>query len=227
MKPEVELPIYVLGVGCIASSGYGPEQILAAVKHSQEFSLLSGDESTRAYPKSPVEISNFDPADYLTMRGLRQLSRASCLCCVAAAAALDCSTRPSANQERHAVIVGTQWGSIEPLVEFNRSAAMNGVRLIDPGQFPNVVVNVHAGYLGILFRLGGPNVTICGQSASLEAVGLGLDMLQLGRADRVLAGGVEALGPTILDGLQRLLKSSDNAPPGEGAAFLLLSNQIM
>src|SRR5690349_7740842 len=148
MKRAVVCSAYVLGVGCIASSGYGPEQILAAVELGDESSLLPDSGSTNSFPKRPLEISNFDPADYLTMRGLRPLSRASRFCCVAAAAVLEHSAYSSAIQERHAVIVGTQWGSIEPLVEFDRSAAINGVRLVDPGQFPNVVVNAHAGYLG-------------------------------------------------------------------------------
>ena len=66
--------------------------------------------------------------------------------------------------ERCAVVLGTRFASIEPLVEFNRVAVTDGPGLVNPSSFPNVVVNAHAGYLGILFGLAGPNVTLCGEA---------------------------------------------------------------
>ncbi len=159
-----------------------------------------------------------DPAERLDLRGLRPLSRASRLACVAAAAALDHPKALPAASERCAVVLGTRFASIEPLVEFDRVAATDGPALVNPSSFPNVVANAHAGYLGILFGLAGPNVTLCGADAGLEALALALDLLELGRADAVLAGGVEALGETLLEGLRR----TGVKEPGEGAAFVLL-----
>ncbi|MBA2357319.1 MAG: hypothetical protein H0V84_02690 [Actinobacteria bacterium] len=49
-------------------------------------------------------------------------------------------------------------------------AADEGPALVNPSHFPNVVVNARAGYLGILFGLAGPNVTLCGPGTGLEAV---------------------------------------------------------
>src|SRR5688500_957889 len=128
------------------------------------------------------------------MRGLRSVSRAGRLCCVAAAAALGHPAASPRRPHRTAVIVGTRWGSIEPLVEFNRTAMTAGPRLVNPSLFPNVVVNAHAGYLGTLFGPAGPNVTVCGPSAGLEALGQAADLLESGRAEYALVGGVEALG---------------------------------
>ena len=121
--------------------------------------------------------------------------------------------------ERCAVVLGTRFASIEPLVEFNRAALTDGPGLVNPSSFPNVVVNAHAGYLGILFGLAGPNVTLCGEAAGLDALAQALDLLELGRADAVLAGGVEAYGETLFEGLRRA--GADE--PEEAAAFLLLA----
>jgi hypothetical protein len=52
----------------------------------------------------------------------------------------------------------------------------------------------------------------------LEALGQALDLLELGRADAVLAGGVEAYGETLFEGLRR----AGAEEPDEAAAFLLL-----
>jgi 3-oxoacyl-(acyl-carrier-protein) synthase len=162
---------------------------------------------------------DFDVAEHLELKGLRPLARASRLACVAAAAALRYPDPLPAAPERCAIVLGTRFASIEPLVEFNRVALTDGPGLVNPSSFPNVVVNAHAGYLGILFGLAGPNVTLCGETAGLDALGHALDLLELGRADAVLAGGVEAYGETLFEGLRRA--GADE--PEEAAAFLLLS----
>ncbi len=190
----------VLGLGCIAAAGFGPGPLAAGAG------------------AGPRRLEGFDPADYVELRGLRPLARASQLACVAAAAALGHPEALPVAAERCAVVLGTRFASIEPLVEFDRVAATDGPALVSPSSFPNVVVNAHAGYLGILFGLAGPNVTLCGVDAGVEALAFGLDLLALGRADAVLAGGVEALGETLLEGLRR----TGVEDPGEGAAFVLL-----
>jgi 3-oxoacyl-[acyl-carrier-protein] synthase II len=193
----------VLGLGCIAAPGYGPAALAAGAG-------VGG--------AGPRRVEDFDPTDYLELRGLRPLARASQLACVAASAALGAPKALPAVAERCAVVVGTRFASIEPLVEFDRVAATDGPALVNPSSFPNVVANAHGGYLGILFGLAGPNVTLCGAEAGLEALALGLDLLELGRAEAVLAGGVEALGETLLEGLRR----TGVEAPGEGSAFILL-----
>jgi 3-oxoacyl-(acyl-carrier-protein) synthase len=218
-------PVYIFGHGSIAAPGYGPAPLLDglatgyAPPRDPEWSLPE-------YPYRQVNaISNFDPAAYIKLRGLRSLSRASRLACVAGAAALSYPQPLPGPADRHAVSLATQWGSVEPLVEFNRDAAVEGAQLVNPAQFPNVVVNVHAGYLGIFFGLAGPNLTLCGRSAGLEAIGQAIDLLVLGRADYVLAGAVEALGRTVLYGLERAGELDTGAPPGEAAAFMLLGRE--
>ena len=60
-------------------------------------------------------------------------------------------------------------------------------------------------------------MTLCGESAGLEALGQALDLLELGRADAVLAGGVEAYGETLFEGLGGREDELE-----EAAAFVLL-----
>ena len=195
--------VVVLGWGAIASGGVGES----------------------AFTPAPVSgfgarvVEEFDVAAHVRMRGLRPLGRASRLACVAAASALDHPRPLAVDGSRCAVVVGSRWGHIDPLFDFEHSAAVDGPSLVNPSQFPNVVANVHAGYLGILFGLAGPNATLCGSGAGLEAIGYALDLIDLGRAETVLAGGVEALGPALLEAGRR---NANGAAPGEGAAFLLL-----
>lgn len=167
----------------------------------------------------PRVLADFDPARSLQAKGLRTASRAAQLAALAGGDALRYPEPVTARPDRCGVVLGTRWASIEPLVDFDRRAAMEGPSAVNPSLFPNVVANTHAGTLGILFGFRGPNVTVCGPEAGLEAIGHAIDLIDLGRADLVLAGGVEALGPTMLEGLRRVGVSN----PGEAAAFLVLS----
>ena len=55
-------------------------------------------------------------------------------------------------------------------------------------------------------------MTLCGESAGVEALGQALDLLEVGRADAVLAGGVEAYGETLFEGLRRAGKDGPRRP---------------
>ena len=211
-------PVHVLGSGCIAAPGRGADRLESALddgwRPPEVNAEWRADDSTSARVAAVRGLE-----DHLRMRGLRSLSRTGRLCCIAAADALGHPDVPPGPPERTAVVVGTRWGSIEPLVEFNRAAVTAGPRLVNPSHFPNVVVNAHAGYLGTLFGPAGPNLTVCGPAAGLEAIGQAADLLDLGRAEHALAGGVEALGTTVLRGLA---SEGSGDVPGEGAGFLFL-----
>ena len=198
--------VRVIGCGSLCALGSGAD-------------ALEGAPGAGLRAEGPRVLADFDPARYLQAKGLRTASRAAQLAAVAASEALAYAERMAARPERCGVVLGTRWASLEPLVEFDRRAAMESPSCVSPSLFPNVVANTHAGFLGILFGFGGPNVTVCGPEAGLEALGHAIDLIELGRADLVLAGGVEALGPTMLEGLRRAAVSN----PGEAAAFLVLS----
>jgi 3-oxoacyl-(acyl-carrier-protein) synthase len=154
----------------------------------------------------------------LGLRGLRPASRATRIACLAAAEAIQHPSAPPAEADRRAIVLGTRFASIEPLIEFNRSGAVDGPMLVNPASFPNVVVNAHAAYVAMTFQFSGPNITLCGDRAGADAIALGLDLLALGRADVVLAGGVEATGPNVDEGIRR----AGGVAPAEAAAFVLL-----
>ena len=219
-------PIYVLGVGALAAPGFGPDAIAAAWRDGWRLPPAPPELAVAGFADRPLgAIPDFDPARYLKLRGMRPLARASQLGCVAAGAALGFPAPLPFAGETLGVVLGTRRGSLEPLAEFDRSAALGGPHLVNPAQFPNVVVNAHAGYLGILFGLAGPNITLCGAGAGLEAVVHAVDLLELGRATAIVAGGSEALGVTLLHGQSRSGAPDRTDPPGEGAALLLLTQQ--
>ena len=111
-----------------------------------------------------------------------------------------------------------------------------------PPHFPNTVINSPASQVSIRFKIKGFNTTIStGFCAGLDAVSYAADFIRLGRADVVLAGGVEEFCEETFLGFYKLgcLSGMDGADPlccpfdtrrngtilSEGAAVLILEEE--
>jgi 3-oxoacyl-[acyl-carrier-protein] synthase II len=142
------------------------------------------------------EISDFDPLPFLGKKGLRDLDRSTRLICSAAKLAIDDSRIEITESTTHSlgVSIGTTFGSLHSISQFDRSGLIEGPRAVNPSHFPNTVINSPASQVSIRFKIKGFNTTIStGFCASLDAVSYAADFIRMNRADVVLAGGVEEL----------------------------------
>lgn len=178
-------------------------------------SLVSDCEAgAAAGPTRPIR--DFDPARYLTRKGLRHLSRTSQLA-VAAAARVAPAVRdvpPAAV----GVVLGSAWASLESIVRFEREAHTEGPRHVDPGLFAETVANVPAGHVSIVFGWSALNATLASGGASgIQAFASALELLDEGRAEVVVAGGADELNPQAL----RVFEASGSTIVGSEAACLV------
>jgi len=133
--------------------------------------------------------------------------------------------------------VGTGLGCLLTDAEYNQKLVENGPPAASPRLFAYTVSSAAAGELSIALGIKGPNVTAHqGIAAGLGAVGYACDLIRMGKADVILAAGVDALGPALVQGLSSigLLKPTpgavpfqDQVPgiyPSEGAAVLVLES---
>ena len=142
------------------------------------------------------EIADFDPLPFLGKKGLRDLDRSTRLICSAAKLAIDDSGIEVTEDNTHTkgVSIGTTFGSLHSISQFDRTGIIEGPRAVNPSHFPNTVINSPASQVSIRFKIKGFNTTIStGFCASLDAVSYAADFIKLNRADAVLAGGVEEL----------------------------------
>src|SRR4051794_39440714 len=113
-----------------------------------------------------AEVSDFDAAQYLGDKGLRNFDRMTRLLVVAAKHALEEAglKRDGAfldlAPERIGICAATAYGSLDSITEINRVAELEHPRYLNPSRFPNTVINSAAGYVSIWEGLEGPNVTI-------------------------------------------------------------------
>ncbi len=149
------------------------------------------------YPvKIGGEITDFDPLNFLEKKGLRELDRSTRLVCSAAKLAIDDSKINITEDNTHSigVSIGTTFGSLKSIAEFDRASLIDGPRYVNPSFFPNTVINSPASRISIRFKIKGFNTTIStGCCSGIDAISYASDFIRMARADIVFAGAVEEL----------------------------------
>jgi 3-oxoacyl-[acyl-carrier-protein] synthase II len=127
---------------------------------------------------------------------------------------------PTSDADRNAtgVAIGSGIGSLEDIIEADRTTAARGPRRISPQFVPRILLNLAAGQVGVQWGLRGPNhcaATACATGA--HAIGDAFRLIKFGEADVMLAGGTEA-SVNVLSlggfGKMRALSTKFNSDPG-------------
>jgi len=202
-----------------------------------EASLYAGRSGVRtdAGPAT-AGIADFDPREHLGKKGLRSLDRAARLLCVALNQILSDPVPPkSDDSDGLGLVCGTMLGGLDSIVSFDWSGLSDGVKYVNPGAFPNTVINSAVGQAAIRFGLTGVNSTLsAGASSGLYAMHYAAELIRMGGARLIMAGGVDELSDAALDAYTRMglisprgvvspfANDRDGTAPGEGAAVCVL-----
>ncbi len=168
---------------------------------------------------------------------IRRLGRQHLLALSAIEDALSRTDISGLQPDRVALVVGTGYGSSGFAEEQLAAMHREGSRGVSPLFIPLTMPNTVAARLSIDHQFHGIVRTICNGCASgASAVALGLDLIRSGRADVVVAGGVDSLVDGIpFEGFARIGAMSPSARcrpfdrnrdgfvMGEGAAFVVLT----
>jgi 3-oxoacyl-[acyl-carrier-protein] synthase II len=242
------LPLAITGLGIVSPLGIGRAAFLAALgdpaqARKSAFGGTRGVLSDERFCDAHVaEVSDFDAAQYLGDKGLRNFDRMTRMLIVAGKHALEDAGIKQAGSfvcyrpERVGICAATAYGALDSITEINRVAELEHPRYLNPSRFPNTVINSAAGYAAIWEGLEGPNVTIVdGNCGSADAVLTAETHLESGRADALLVGGAEVLSEPLYIAFEKLGVVSEGERPslpgdarsrgtylGEGAALLVL-----
>jgi 3-oxoacyl-(acyl-carrier-protein) synthase len=178
----------------------------------------------------PVAVCrDFSTANVLPPLVARRLDRPSRLLAVAAREALAAlGDRFPWERERVGVTAGTWTAGTSALLEVLRTVFLASPDDAPPAQFPSTVANAPASQLGILEKLGGPNITFAEkQVGGLRAIAEAARMLVARRAEAVLACGADEGDWLNAEGYLRLGALRTDGHAGmvlcEGAAALVLA----
>jgi len=124
---------------------------------------------------------------------------------------------------RCGIALGTAFGCFLTNAAYQRRLAADGARAASPRLFAATVSNAAAGEVSICYRLGGPAATLsAGAVAGLCAIGHAADLVASGRADLMVAGGMDACGPELERWLADGGLVTGEAPIRDGAAVVVL-----
>ena len=249
-------PYAITGIGLVSPVGIGYENFVKGISAtcSPGEGTFRSDTTVFAPERVPnplaAEVWGFDAAEYLGQKGLRNLDRLTRFLLVAAKEALLDARIKSADgahllpPERIGVCSATAYGSLDVITEMVQIAELEDPRYLNPGQFPNTVINSAAGYVSIWEDLRAPNVTVVdGNCGALDAVLTAETHLFHGRADAFLVGGGEVLSEPLYLAFRKLglladeggkrrigAADSDGMYVGEGAAYVcmeIVARQIL
>lgn len=151
----------------------------------------------------PVRIAAplaVEPAPLLDRARARRLDRVEQIALLAARQAWADAGRPAVAPERLAVVIGTGVGGLLTAFRQDDVLETGGVRRVSPHTLPMLMANGPAAWVSIeLGARAGAHAPVSACASGAEAIAMGLDLIRLGRADVVVAGGAEAcIHPTTL-----------------------------
>ena len=231
--------IVITGVGVISPIGNQKDVFWDAL-----ISGTSGVSEVKAFDTSVFkvhkgcEVKDFKYDNYSGNGSSREIGKASQFAIAAAKFAIEDSNvgLDNIDPERAGVSIGTTAGEIQILEKVNYVRHEKGDDSVDPGLFlKHPCVNMPSN-ISIEFGFKGPSTiipTAC--AAGNYAIGYACDLIKLGRADIMLAGGSDPFSKVAFVGFSRLNAiAPDICQPfdkdrkgllvGEGAGMLVLES---
>jgi 3-oxoacyl-[acyl-carrier-protein] synthase II len=237
--------VLITGLGVVSSIGIGKENFWRGLLRGQSgIGPIRGFDASAYSCQVAGEITAFQPHDHMPPSEVPKLSRASQFAVAAAKLAIEDANLDLSIREkcRIGTVIGTGMGGADVYeYQMRRLIETNNPRRVHPWAVPLTMTNAAAAEIAILYGLKGPNMTLSTAcSSGSHAVGYGFDLIQMGKADLVIAGGTEAcIVPGVVAGFCSLRalsvrncaperasrpfdKARDGFVMGEGSAAVVL-----
>jgi 3-oxoacyl-(acyl-carrier-protein) synthase len=211
--------ICITGIGVVSSIGIGKEEFLVSLKKGQSgIAEIKTFDTHFSRSKTGGVIREFHPKDFIPAGRIRRLDRASQFAIAASKLALADArfavTRE--NSSRVGVVLGSGFCGLSGSEEFHRGQVLKDFLDFNPILFPNTVPNAASSHVSIELGIRGVNCTLVQSFCTAEAAFLfALDQIRDGKADLVLAGGVDELSKFLYRGLSDLRLLATDKGHGE------------
>ncbi len=190
--------VVVTGMGAVTPVGNNPEEtwanLLAGVSGATPVTLFDASQFKTQFA---CEVKGLNINEYIDRKEARKMDRYTQLAIVAATqavkdSALDLDTE---DKNRIGVIFGVGIGGIktfEDEVKYYGQHEADGPKF-NPFFIPKMIADIAAGQISIRFGLHGPNyATTSACASSTNALGDAFNLIRLGKASAIVAGGAEA-----------------------------------
>lgn len=193
--------VVVTGLGTVNALGHNVEDFWSALMAGKSgIRPVSRFDVSELPTKIASEIVDFDPAQYMDPKEAGRTDPYVHYAVAASkmAAADAALSVPDAESERCGVLIGTGIGGMTHIQEQSFVLFSKGPRRVSPFMIPSTICNIASGTVAIELGLRGPSFGVVSACASgAHAIGEAYNLLSLGEADVMLAGGSEAAIQTL------------------------------
>lgn len=238
--------VVITGLGLITPLGIGVNETWNALCEGKSgIGEITRFDTSKYQTKIAGEVKNFNATDFMPKKDANRSTAFIKYAIAAARMAVEDAgiVINDANSHRVGVFTGCGLGGLAFLEETNHIIETKGPQRVSPFFIPMMIGNMAAGMISIHFSARGPNAsmaTAC--AAGTHAVGDSFKIIQSGRADAMIAGGVESVvTPTCIAGFNAMKAlSTRNEEPekasrpferdrdgfvvGEGSGMLILES---
>lgn len=190
--------VVVTGLGAVTPLGNTPEEtweaMLAGKSGAAPITLFDASQFKTQFA---CEVKNLNVNDWINRKDARKLDRYTQLALISAMQGVkDCGIDlETADKNRIGVVYGVGIGGIktfEEEVTYYGQHMENGPHF-SPFFIPKMIADIASGQISIHFGFHGPNFTTTSACASSSnALADAFNLLRLGKADMIVAGGAEA-----------------------------------
>ena len=217
--------VLVVGLGPISAIGIGRQDFADGLAGSRQGVREVQSFNPEAYGfTQAAECLDFALEDHLASEKT-YLDRCSAFTLAGCKLALEDAGLEAGSvlPERVGLILGTGYGPLDTMWAHTARVQKSGARRASSVLFLHSFVNTPISLASIEFDIRGPVACTCsGLASSAAALQLATDLIADGRADLVLAGGVDALSETLYAALDEEGRLGPDLVAGEGAALLAL-----
>jgi len=187
--------VVITGLGCVSPLGNDVkttwDNLLAGKSGAAPIEQWDASE----YPVTfACELKEFDPRQWVEHKQARRMDRfAQMIVAAARQAEEDSGFDVEPEAERVGASIATGIGGLQAFQDCYDMLLQRGPDRVNPFSIPQIIPNMGAAWVSMELGSRGPLSSQCTAcAASNMAIGEAADMIRLGRADTVFAGGTEA-----------------------------------
>ena len=190
--------VVVTGLGAVTPVGNTPEEtwenLVKGVSGAAPITLF---DASKFKTQFACEVKNLNVTDFIDRKEARKMDRYTQLAMIAASQAVkDCGMDlETEDKNRIGVVFGVGIGGIKT---FEDEVTYYGVHKEDGPKFnpffiPKMIADIAAGQISINYGFHGPNyITASACASSTNALADAFNLIRLGKANAIVAGGAEA-----------------------------------
>ena len=190
--------VVVTGLGAVTPVGNTPQEMWEnLLKGVSGAAPITHFDTTNFKTKFACEVKNLDMDAYLDRKEARKMDRYTQLALIAAKQAVeDCGwDLEQEDKDRIGVVFGVGIGGIKTFEEevgYYATHKEQGPKF-NPFFIPKMIADIAAGQISIMYGFHGPNyITSSACASSSNALADAFNLIRLGKANAIVAGGAEA-----------------------------------